>query len=83
MVSAAANEAPILFAPLFLCRLFLVAVLGNSVLPARLLMGQEGGEEGRPSVTTINHPDAIFAGTMEKLARPAPCIRYAYTFALT
>lgn len=58
MASAVVNEV-IPFSLLFPCHLFLVAILG---------MRSSGTADGsRPSVTTINYPDAIFARAMEKL----------------
>lgn len=69
----AVNEV-IPFSLLFLCHLFLVAVLG---------MRSSGMADGsRPSVTTINYPDAIFARAMEKLlARLVMCTLGAHTLA--
>lgn len=75
VVSVAVNEALIPYpSPSFFpATYFSFAVLG---------MRSSGMADGpRPSVTTINHPDAIFAGAMEKLlARPAMC---AHTLART
>jgi len=71
VVSVTVNEALMPFALLFLCHLFFVAVLA---------MRSSGVADGpRPSVTTINHLNAIFAGTMEKLlVRSVLCIHHAY-----
>lgn len=68
----AVNEALISFSLLFPWHLFLVAVHG---------MRSSGIADGpRPFVTTINHPDAIFVGAMEKLlARPTMCTLCAHT----
>lgn len=65
------RSADTLFVLFFsLLYLFLVTVFGRCALPA-WLMGP------RSFVTIINHPDAIFARTMEKLlACSASCIRY-------
>jgi len=71
VVSVTVNEALMPFALLFLCHLFFVAVLA---------MRSSGVADGpRPSVTTINHLNAIFAGTMEKLlVRSVLCIHHAH-----
>lgn len=68
VVSVAVNEALIPYSLLFPCHLFLFR--------CSLGMRSSGMADGpRPFVTTINHPDAIFAGADGKTSRSSDYVR--------